>query len=106
MNDRQPVSPSEQPHDTIRLTVRINGTDTNPWARYGLRQNPFPQVAKHELLAGERMLASLDGEPVTTTQDIRDRLAGCSAELIELCIAQWRPGERVEFDIVFPRYRE
>ena len=92
--------------DKIAINVTINGTDTNPWRRLGLKQNPFPQTGIAEFAAGERQLASLDGDPVTGPDDIRKRLAGCSQELVNLCIANWRPGQRVKFQITFPRYRE
>lgn len=91
--------------DLVRITVRINGTDENPWGRYGLKVNPFPQTGIGELQAGEMALASLDGEPITSAADIRKRLKGFSDELVDLCIQQWMPGQRVEFDITFPRAR-
>jgi hypothetical protein len=88
--------------DRIELNVTINGTDMNPWHRFGLRQNPFPQIGKAEYAAGERKLASLDGDPVRTADDIRERLAGFNPEFVEGVIQRWQPGRRVRFKIVFP----
>jgi hypothetical protein len=88
--------------DRIELNVTINGTDMNPWHRFGLRQNPFPQIGKTEYAAGERQLASLDGDPVRAADDIRERLAGFDPEFVEGVIQRWRPGRRVRFKIVFP----
>ena len=88
--------------DRIELNVTINGTDMNPWHRFGLRQNPFPQIGKAEYAAGESKLASLDGDPVRTADDIRERLAGFDPEFVEGVIQRWRPGRRVRFKIVFP----
>jgi len=75
----------------IELSVTVNGTHTNPWHRFGLRQNPFPQTGKAEYAAGERQLASLDGDPVRTADDIRDRLAGFDPEFVEGVIQRWQP---------------
>ena len=69
--------------DRIELNVTINGTDMNPWHRFGLRQNPFPQIGKAEYAAGERKLADLHGDPVRTADDIRERLAGFDPEFVE-----------------------
>jgi hypothetical protein len=88
--------------DRIELNVTINGTGMNPWHRFGLRQNPFPQIGKAEYAAGERKLASLDGDPVRTADDIRERLAGFGSEFVEGVIQRWQPGRRVRFKIVFP----
>jgi hypothetical protein len=88
--------------DRIELNVTINGTDINPWHRFGLRQNPFPQIGKAEYAAGEGKLASLDGDPVRTADDIRERLAGFDPEFVEGVIKRWQPGRRVRFKIVFP----
>ena len=88
--------------DRIELNVTINGTDMNPWHRFGLRQNPFPQIGKAEYAAGERKLASLDGNPVRTADDIRERLAGFDPAFVEGVIQRWQPGRRVRFKIVFP----
>jgi len=91
--------------DRIELNVTINGTGMNPWHRFGLRQNPFPQIGKAEYAAGERKLASLDGDPVRTADDIRERLAGFDPEFVEGVIQRWQPGHRVRFKIVFPSGR-
>ena len=88
--------------DRIEMNVTINGTGMNPWHRFGLRQNPFPQTGKAEYAAGERQLASLDGDPVRTADDIRERLAGFDSEFVEGVIQRWQPGRRVRFKIVFP----
>ena len=88
--------------DRIELNVTINGTGINPWHRFGLRQNPFPQIGKAEYAAGERKLASLDGDPVRTADDIRERLAGFGPAFVEGVIQRWQPGRRVRFKIVFP----
>jgi hypothetical protein len=88
--------------DRIELNVTINGTGMNPWHRFGLRQNPFPQTGQAEYAAGERKLASLDGDPVQTPDDIRERLAGFAPAFVEGVIQRWQPGHRVRFKVVFP----
>lgn len=88
--------------DRIELNVTINGTGMNPWHRFGLRHNPFPQTGKAEYAAGERQLASLDDDPVRTADDIRERLTGFDPEFVEGVIHRWQPGRRVRFKIVFP----
>ena len=94
MDDAQP--------EIITIEVRINGTDTNPWHRLGLKQQPFPQIGKAEFDAGERQIRSLDGDPVKSADDIRARLAGFAPEFIDGVIERWRPGERVAFTVRFP----
>jgi hypothetical protein len=88
---------------TYSLEVTINGTGANPWHRWNLTCNPFPQLGKAEFAAGERALASLDGDPVTCAQDIRDRLPGFAPAFVDGVIARWRPGERVRFTLTFPK---
>jgi hypothetical protein len=84
------------------ITVRLNGTNINPWHKFHLRCNPFPQIAKAEWDSGQRALAELDGDPIKDAEDIISRLKGkVSSELIGLCISQFRPGERTEFDFTF-----
>jgi hypothetical protein len=86
----------------MQLKVKLNGTNTNPWFRMGVRQNPFPQHPRAELMRAMKQLNSLDGEPLKGPDDIRERLAGWSEEFIELCIQQFKPGERVKFMVEFP----
>jgi hypothetical protein len=88
--------------DTLTLHVTINGTDTNPHARYGLRHNPFPQLGRAETVAAEMQLNSLDGDPIRDEADIRARLAGFTPEFVDGVVARWRPGERVRFAVTFP----
>lgn len=87
---------------TLTMTVTINGTDSNRWNRLGMTQNPFPQLGKSEYDIGEMQIASLDADPVTGPDDIRQRLRGFSDEFIEGCISRYTPGERVRFTISFP----
>lgn len=86
----------------MQLRVALNGTDTNPWHKYNLRQNPFPQIASAETDHAMRQLNSLDGEPIKGPQDIRDRLEGWTDEFIEGCIERFEPGKRVRFIVEFP----
>lgn len=86
----------------LTIKVRINGTDTNPWHKLGLTQNPFPSLAKAEFDQACLRLQGLDGDPVPDTDYIRAYLKGyCTDELIELCCKQFKKGERVQFKVSF-----
>lgn len=87
------------------LTVRLNGTDKNPYAIYGVSQNPFPQIASYELQAHVMNLQKLGGPPIpteTAEQHIRNILKGWSEEFITLCIRRYKSGEYVKFDVDVP----
>lgn len=86
----------------MKVRITLNGTDENPWHRYGLKCNPFPQIPKAEATEANRILQALDSEPIADVADLRRRLEGCTPEFIELCIAQFKPGERVRFVVEFP----
>lgn len=86
----------------VRLTVRLNGTNQNPFEIWGLTQNPFPQIAKAELMTMQRKLASLGGVPIQNADDIRERLKGFDPDFIAGVITRYRPGHMVTFDITFP----
>lgn len=86
----------------MQITVRLNGTDTNPYSKWGLRCNPFPQIGRAEYDAAERRLNSLGGEPIPDTDYIRHTLKGFSSEFIELCCSNFRKGEYIEFLVNFP----
>jgi hypothetical protein len=89
----------------MKIRVTLNGTDANPWHRLNLTQNPFPQIGRAEFDAADRMLASLDGDPITGPADIRDRLKGCDPKFIEGVIARFVPGQRTRFIVEFPEQR-
>jgi len=91
--------------EKVTITFSINGTDTNPYAGWGLRQNPFPMSGIAELAAGERQLASLGGEPVMSEADIRQRLHGFDPVFVERVVRAWLPGYVVHITITFPRSR-
>jgi len=87
-----------------KLTVYLNGTDTNPFQKWGLRQNPFPQLARAETDIFEHRLNKLGGDPIPRDRPeayIREVLAGFSTEFIDLCVAKYRPGEMVQFVVHF-----
>lgn len=96
------IRPNPDGGSTVTMVVTLNGTDANPWHRMGVRRNPFPQVGKAELNAAEAIIRSLDAEPIRDEADLRERLAGCSPELIEGCVKRYRPGQRTSFTISFP----
>lgn len=93
-----------EPEPTTTLVVTINGTDQNRWARYNLRANPFPQIARSEpsAEAANQVLRALDSEPIPDEAELRRRLTGCSPEFIEGCVERYRPGQVVRFAISFP----
>jgi len=84
----------------MKRKVSINGTDVNPYHKLGLTQNPFPELGKYEWQAGELALNSLGGDPIKSADEIRVRLGDAvSKELVDLCVAQYKPGEMVDFII-------
>lgn len=86
----------------MQLKVRLNGTSENGWHQFGLTQNPFPQIAKYELMHAMDQLNSLDGDPLKGPDDIRNRLKGWSQEFIDLCIERFKAGEQVNFIVEGP----
>lgn len=84
------------------LTVVINGTDVNPWLEFGLTQNPFPQIAKAELMPAMAQLNKLGAEPIKSTAQIREILKNWSEEFISLCCEKYRSGKTVDFTVSFP----
>jgi hypothetical protein len=87
----------------MKVNVVLNGTDTNPFHKFGLKRNPFPQIARAEYAAANDLLARLEAEPIKDTSELRSRLDGCSDEFIDLCCAQFKPGEMARFTIEFER---
>ena len=84
----------------MRIKVSLNGTNNNPYHKYGLRQNPFPQIAEHKYYAACMHLQALDGDPIPDTDFIRRHLAGWfSQEFIDLCCIKFVKGEIVQFEV-------
>lgn len=86
----------------MKLKVELNGTAVNPYHIFGWECNPFPQIAKMELLAAQKQLASLGGTPIphdTAAEYIRAKLTGWSDEFVALCVTRFKPGELVKFEV-------
>jgi hypothetical protein len=89
----------------MKFKVALNGTDTNPWLKFGLTQNPFPQLGKYEYDRACLQMQKLGGPSIPhewAEQYIREILKGFSEEFVDLCVRQFKPGEYVEFDVYFP----
>lgn len=88
----------------MRVTITLNGTDTNPWEKLGLKQNPFPAIPKAEYGIANAFIAELDSKPIERAWDLESRCKGalCSEEFMAMCLARYQPGERVRFTIEFP----
>lgn len=86
----------------MKITVRLNGTKENPWHKYGLKQNPFPQLGKAQYDAACLRVQSLGGDPIPNADYIRERLAGFSKEFVAGCVERFKPGELVEFVVEWP----
>lgn len=89
----------------MKLNVKLNGTDKNPYAIFGLTQNPFPQTADARYDLACLHMQYLAGPPIpkdNAEQYIRDVLRAFSKEFVDLCVSKYKPGEYVEFDVHFP----
>ena len=88
------------------IVVSLNGTDTNPFEKMGLTQNPYGQLNKAETDEGERRLNNLGADPIPTENAeayIREKLAGFSPEFVDLCVKLYRPGKMVKFKVKWPK---
>jgi hypothetical protein len=88
----------------MEVIVVLNGTNQNPYERYGMRRNPFHAIpyADQRFAAANEILADLDANPIRNVEDLRRRLDGCTAEFIELCTGRYQRGKRVKFSVYFP----
>ncbi len=83
--------------ETLCFRFTINGTDKNPFDKYGLLQNPFSSVAKAEYDRIALTLNSLGGEPIKSEADIHQRLGNrVSREVREIICQHYKPGKNVE----------
>jgi hypothetical protein len=82
--------------------VTLNGTDENPFLRYGMSRNPFPAIPKVELSDANELLADLAARPIRDLADLRERMIGrASQEFIELCTERFRKGRTISFVVSF-----
>lgn len=87
---------------TKTLTIKLNGTEENPYHKYGLTRNPFPQIGKYEWSHVDHLLANLEAEPIKDDLDLRDRLKGCDPDFIQVCCERFQKGKMVVFELTFP----
>lgn len=90
---------------TRTLKVQLNGTSENPWLAMGFTQNPFPQIAKAELMPAMNQLNKLGGPPIPHDRAeayIRETLKGWSEEFVAGCVARFKPGKVAKFEVTFP----
>lgn len=89
--------------NTLKITVRLNGTDKNPYHIWGLSQNPFPQIATYEQQGAMLALQKLGGDPIphdTYKSYIWAALVGhWSDEFIERVVDAFRSGEYRVIDV-------
>lgn len=104
-----------------QFTVRLNGTDENPFLIHSLQSNPFPQqfipdrpeertvigAARVKEASSKHRIAvlhvqELGGSPIPDADYIRRHLQGFAPDFVELCVQNFRPGEMVEFTVSFP----
>lgn len=84
----------------MKLRVVLNGTDTNPHHKWGLTQNPFPQLGMAQHDAACLRLQSLGGDPIPNVEYIREKLKDYfTDEFIDLCCREFKPGEMVKFHV-------
>lgn len=89
----------------MEIEVVLNGTNENPFHRFGLKQNPFPHIAVAEYSPHILHLQALGGDPIPDVEYIRNHLKGWSQEFVDLCCNRFVKGQMVKFKAVFPTGR-
>lgn len=87
--------------DLIKITVKLNGTDNNPYSQWGVTSNPFPQYAKYPYTGAVLHLQKLGSDPIPDVAYIREHLKGWNPEFVDLCCDRFKKGEMVSFEISF-----
>jgi hypothetical protein len=88
---------SDEETEILCFHFSINGTDTNPYEKYGLLRSPFSSVAKAEYDGISLALNALGGEPIKSESEIHERLGKrVSRELKEIICKYYKPGKNVE----------
>lgn len=91
----------------VIFSFSINGTDANPFERYGLSQNPFSSIGKYEYDRVAIALNSLGGEPIKAKDDFFQRLRPhVIDEMIENISSLWVPGKMVKVKLYFDPVRD
>jgi hypothetical protein len=83
----------------MRLHVALNGTNENPYTKFGLTQNPFPQIASFETQTACLHLQKLGADPIPNAHAIREHLRGWGTEFVDLCCRMFVKGQYVTFDV-------
>lgn len=86
----------------MKMTVWLNGTSVNPYAKWGLKCNPFPIICEAEYSGREMPLRKLASEPIphdTYEQYIRETLNGFSQQFVDLMVSQFRPGRMISVTV-------
>ena len=97
--------PAQEAGEKLQLRVALNGTDTNLFHKWGLKQNPFPQLGIAEYDRHCLHLQALGADPIPDIGHIRRHLAGWSSEFVNLCCEQFRKGEYRVFFVELPESR-
>ena len=84
----------------VTFVVELNGTDENPYHRFGVTQNPFP-LGDAEYDAAYRIVQSLGGDPIPDIDYIKRKLQGFSQEFVDLCCRKFEKGKMVRFGVSF-----
>jgi hypothetical protein len=95
------ITDPAQTKGKLKLRVELNGTNENPYHKFHLKQNPFPQLGRYEYDRQCLHLQKLGGDPIPNVEYIRNHLKGWPDEFVDLCCSQFKPGEYVEFDVYF-----
>jgi hypothetical protein len=81
----------------MKLVVRLNGTDHNPYYNMDLIGNPFPQIPSHEYQANCLHLSKLGADPIPDVEYIREHLKGYTQEFVDLCCNKFVKGSYISF---------
>jgi hypothetical protein len=86
----------------VKIRVRLNGTDSNPYHKMGLTRNPFPVIPKAEFSAANDLLARLDAEPIESSTHLLELLRETTSEFQEVCLKYFQLGKHVSFLVEVP----
>ena len=90
------------------MIVTLNGTETNPYHKMGLKINPFPILGRAQyndtpirLLGANPISEEAKRLGISPTDYIKGVLQGFSQEFVDLCCDRYRPGKLVKFEVSF-----